>query len=162
MKQKYVIGLAIIIALSLVTQVPFGLMKQQEKPDPLTSILNMLSSIDGKLDTIIGLLRNEKPGSDPEILSVDVQGTQEVGGTVSLYIVVYDEDVGQALEISTKFIQLPPLSSASLVPSIGPTPAFVPDKPGDYGLRVTVTDDTGRSRYVDLTVTIPEPQPSTP
>ena len=160
MKQRYVVGLAVVIVIGLLTQVPFGLMKPQEKQDPFTSILNVLQSIDTKLDTIIGLLTPEEPeGSAPEVQSVDVLGDQVVGGQVYLYIVVADEDEGQALDISTKFIQLPAFSSASLTPSIGPTPAFTPDLSGDYGLRVTVTDETGQYGNYELTITIPEPQP---
>jgi hypothetical protein len=161
MKQRYVVILAVIITIGLLTQVPFGLMKQQERQDPFTSILNMLQTIDSKLDTIIELLTPDEPeGSAPEVQSVEVLGDQVVDGLVYLYITVHDEDVGQALDISTKFIQLPAFSSASLTPSIGPTPAFIPDRPGDYGLRVTVTDETGQYDNYELTITIPEP--STP
>jgi len=162
MKQRYVVGLAIVIAISLLAQVPFGLMKQQETQDPLSLILNTLQSIDAKLDTIIELLTLEEPeGSAPTVQSVEVLGDPVVGGQVYLHIVVADDDEGQALDISTKFIQLPAFSSASLTPSIGPTPAFIPDRPGDYGLRVTVTDETGQYDNYELTITIPEP-PSPP
>ena len=133
-------------------------MKPQEKQDPFTSILNVLQSIDMKLDTIIELLTPEEhEGSAPVVQSVEVQGDPVVGGLVYLFITVHDEDAGQALDINTKFIQLPPLSSASLIPSIGLTPAFIPDYPGDYGLRVTVTDETGQYGFYELTVTIPVP-----
>ena len=133
-------------------------MKQQEKQDPFTSILGMLQSIDTKLSTIIELLTPDEPeGSAPTVQSVEVLGDQVVGGQVLLFIVVHDDDVGQVLDIGTKFIQLPAFSSASLTPSIGPTPAFTPDRPGDYGLRVTVTDETGLYCHYELTVTIPEP-----
>jgi len=134
------------------------------KPDPLTSILNVLSSIDAKLDTIIEILNPEKPGSDPEVQSVTFWSDLEhpsyttVGHPIYLDIVVYDEDIGQALDINTKFIQLPSLSLAALTPSIGHSPAFIPDLPRDYGLRVTVTDDTGRFGWYELTITVAETQ----
>ena len=170
MKQKYVIGLAAILALGLVTQVPFGLMKQEQNNNPLAAILSTLQSIDTKLDTIIILLTPPEPPSGPGFNSPIVQivtytpSVPEAGDTVWLDIVVYDEDIAvhglsQALDVNSEFVQLPPLSLATLVPSIGHNPAFIPDRPGDYGIRVTVTDDTGRFGWLELTITVAETPP---
>lgn len=157
MKQKYVIGLAVILVASLVTQIPFGLMKQDETKNPLSLILDAIQSIDAKLDTIIILLTPPTgPGyNDPVVTNVEVNlAAPEEGDEVWLMIEVYDEDAGQALEVNTKIIQMPPFSSAVLTPSIGYTPAFVADKAGLYILRVTVTDETGRSGWMDVEIVV--------
>ena len=101
----------------------------------------------------------------PMVQSVIYQPNNPVqGDTVFLEITVYDEDIevhgiSQALDIYTELIQLPPLSTAELIPSIGHNPAFMPDRAGDYGLRVTVTDDTGRYGWYELTITVAETPP---
>ena len=160
MKNKYVMGLAVILAIGLVTQLPFGLMKQEETNNPLAAILGILQSIDTKLDTIIVLLTPPEPPTgpgynDPVVTNVEVNpAAPEEGDEVWLIIDVYDADAGQALEVNTKIIQLPPFSSAVLTPSIGYTPAFIADKAGWYILRVTVTDETGRSGWMDVEIVV--------
>lgn len=165
MKQKYLIGLGVILAISLATQVPFGLMKQEETNNPLALIYGALQSIDAKLDTIIILLTPPEPPTGPGYNAPTVESViftpayPEDGDAVWLEITVYDEDVGQALDISTKFVQMPPFSSAVLTPSIGYTPAFIADRAGWYVLRVTVTDETGRSGWMDVDIVVAETQP---
>ena len=72
---------------------------------------------------------------------------------MSLAISASDMD-GQAIEISTKFIEMPPFSLTVLTPSIGSTPAFVADQSGLYILRVTVTDETGRYGFSDVEILV--------
>jgi len=63
-------------------------------------------------------------------------------------------DTGGLLSLSTTFLSRPAGSSSTLTPAVGATPSFVPDVLGPYSLRVTVTDDTGRSAaaVVDIAV----------
>jgi hypothetical protein len=61
---------------------------------------------------------------------------------------------GQLTVIKSEFVSLPPLSAAKLIPSVGFTPAFVPDVDGEYIVRTTVTDSTGRSGSIDITIIV--------
>ena len=170
MKQKYVIGLAILLAISLITQMPFGLTKQEETNNPFELILSKLQSLEEKLETVITLLTIPEPTTGPGYNAPEVQSVTyypidpEVGDIVFLDITVYDEDISvygfsQTLDIYTEFIQLPPLSTAEIMPTIGHTPALILDRSGDYGVRVTVTDDTGRYGWYELTITVAETPP---
>ncbi|MBN2335491.1 hypothetical protein JXL21_08010 [Candidatus Bathyarchaeota archaeon] len=167
MSKRVYVGLAALVALGLLVTLPFGVMKQG--PEPLQLILEAVSSIDAKLDTIIALLSPVVPGgvgfNAPVVLGVTCNPmVPGVGEMAVMEITVYDEDVAvygmsQAIDLNTKFYTVPPGSTATLVPSFGYTPAFVPDIPGEYGLRVTVVDDTGLSSFYEFKIIVPESPP---
>ncbi len=82
-----------------------------------------------------------------------------VGELVSLAVVVADDDnarcsLAQVLTVTTALAGQPAGSTATLAPAEGLTPAFIPDVAGDYNLRTTVSDGTGRSSVRDTTVTV--------
>ncbi|RME29910.1 MAG: hypothetical protein D6806_00815, partial [Deltaproteobacteria bacterium] len=100
----------------------------------------------------------------PQVDSVSASpAAPDVGQLVSLSISVSDADnlsgpdgcnLGQTLDVVSVFVGRPAGSSAVLSPSEGLNPAFVPDVPGDYVIRTTVSDGTGRSSFVDTTVSV--------
>jgi hypothetical protein len=83
-----------------------------------------------------------------------------VGDTVTLTVTAADADnlvgcaLGQRLTVSSAFVARPAGSAATLSTPTGTTPSFVPDVPGTYTVRVTVTDDTGRSSFVATTMLV--------
>ena len=92
----------------------------------------------------------------PTFLSETVSPTTPHVGDVVAYALTYadaDEDssscnLDQQVVFSSRIVSQPPGSTASLSPAYGPTPAIVPDLPGAYAIRFTVSDDTGRSSSV--------------
>jgi hypothetical protein len=97
----------------------------------------------------------------PTVVKIDAApASPGVGGEVTLAIEVADADnaapcnAGQTLLIESMLVAQPAGSKAELAPTDGPTPAFVPDVAGDYIVRVTVSDGTGRSSFVDHSVTV--------
>jgi len=81
---------------------------------------------------------------------VAVPSPATVGEAVRLAVPAEDPDVLAGCAPPTplahdwRFTALPAGSEAELLVPRGPTPSFVPDRPGRYGLAVTVTAGTGR------------------
>ncbi len=96
----------------------------------------------------------------PSVDDVILPGTSSVDVRVPLNVTVSDADNGgdcgltQALVVGSTFLSKPAGSSASFAPAEGTTPAFVPDVPGDYVIRTTVADGTGRTGTRDTTVSV--------
>ncbi len=100
------------------------------------------------------------PTVDDIIVSPDTPSADEL---VSLAVTVSDvdndetgvcgADLGQVLDTRSWFVDRPAGSAAVLSPDEGLAPAFVPDVIGSYIVRTEVSDDTGRSSFVDTTVT---------
>jgi len=98
----------------------------------------------------------------PEVLDATATpGAPNTGETVQLQATVSDGDnespcdMGQALIYSWSFVGLPPGSGAMMNDPSAEDPSFVADVPGDYVVRLVVTDDTGRqSAPYDLSITV--------
>ncbi|MBW1880974.1 MAG: hypothetical protein JRJ84_21680, partial [Deltaproteobacteria bacterium] len=65
-------------------------------------------------------------------------------------------DLDQVLVVTSEIIGAPPGSLAAMAPPVGTTVGFTTDVSGDYLVRATVIDDTGRSATLDLLVTASE------
>jgi hypothetical protein len=93
-------------------------------------------------------------------LDPDVPNT---GDEISLTLTVVDRDnetgddgcdLGQILTVESDLVARPAGSDAALAPSEGRNPGFLADLPGEYVVRSTVTDDTGRSSSIDTTIPV--------
>jgi hypothetical protein len=101
-------------------------------------------------------------GAAPPVVDsvVVAPASPNVGDAVTFTIAVSDADNGgacglaQVLDVSSRFVARPAGSSATLSTAEGLSPGFIGDIPGDYVVRTTVTDDTGRSAFVDTSVTV--------
>jgi len=98
--------------------------------------------------------------ASPVVDGVDVSpSTVHTGDAVHLAVAVSDADndtcgLSQVLDVSSALMAQPAGSQATLEPAAGATPAFVADVPGDYVVRTTVTDGTGRSGFTDTTISV--------
>lgn len=116
-----------------------------------------------------------RTGSTETIVSVSVCGASEpvvetvvvspanpnTGSIVTFFITATDPDnaggscsLGQVLEVETVFTRRPAGSDAEISSAVSLTPAFIADLPGEYAIRTTVTDDTGRSSSRTTTLTV--------
>lgn len=62
--------------------------------------------------------------------------------------------LGQGHTYFTELYSRPLGSTATITNADAADPFFLPDRPGDYGVRITVTDDTGRTTVITDTVTV--------
>lgn len=96
----------------------------------------------------------------PVVTSAVNPGSPTVGTPVLLSLDVIDQDneapcfLGQLHTVNSAFVQMPPLSVSTLAPTVGTTPAFVPDIGGEYIIRSTVTDELSCSSTIDTTITV--------
>ncbi|GEM_PF-2663535 len=100
-------------------------------------------------------------GAIPSITNVLVSpNNPETEDEVELTVSFFDADnlggcgLGQTLTLNSEFVVLPPFHDTELEPAVGPTPAFEPKEEGAHVVRTTVTDDTGRSSFVDTTIVV--------
>lgn len=92
-------------------------------------------------------------GTHPPAISYDGHTGLQVGDIVVISLNASDPD-GQDITINSEFVEMPPLSVATLAPTVGSTPAFIPDVAGVYVIRSTVVDSVGCSSSTDTNVPI--------
>jgi len=99
--------------------------------------------------------------ADPSVDGVvATPANPNTGDLVTFAVTVSDADnasgceLGQVLTTTSEFVSRPAGSAATLSPAEGLSPAFVADVPGDYTIRTTVLDDTGRATAMETTVTV--------
>jgi len=99
--------------------------------------------------------------ADPSVDGVvATPANPNTGDLVTFAVTVSDADnasgceLGQVLTTTSEFVSRPAGSAATLSPAEGLSPAFVADVPGDYTIRTTVVDDTGRAAAMETTVTV--------
>lgn len=113
---------------------------------------------------LIACFQSVTPGGcglySPVVYVSIASGSPIVGSPVTISVIATDEDnafpcnLNQAITVRSEFVDLPPMSTTSLTPSIGFSPTFVPDVPGNYIVRVRASDDTGRSSFVNVTIAV--------
>lgn len=109
-------------------------------------------------DTTIQILTcgGNPPQIDESIIITPA--VRNVGDLVTLTLTASDEDDECGLDstrtVHSTFLSRPPGSIAVLSPAEGLQPAFVADRGGDYLIRATVTDATGRSSFKDIPVSV--------
>jgi hypothetical protein len=116
----------------------------------------------GSTETIVSV--SVCGASEPEVSSVVVSpANPNTGSIVTFFITATDPDnagggcaLGQVVEVETVFTRRPAGSGAEISSAISLTPAFIADLPGEYAIRTTATDDTGRSSSRTTTVTVSE------
>lgn len=88
------------------------------------------------------------------------QGNWVVGRPLSLHADASDTDEGcgleQRLELSWRFIELPPLSIAQIVPTTGSSPWFTPDVPGSYLVEALATDPQNHTGRAEVRIEVSE------
>jgi hypothetical protein len=100
--------------------------------------------------------------SSPSITAqIATPAAPNTGDLVTIAVAVSDADADpagcnltQTFDVSSRLVGLPAGSAATLAPSAGLTPAFVPDVPGTYVVRTTVTDESGRAGSSSTSVTV--------
>lgn len=92
----------------------------------------------------------------PPTVDLGEDRTIDVGEPVDLVAVVSDPD-GDPLSIAWAFESRPAGSAATLSSSTGDSTSFVPDLPGDYRVRATVTDERDGSAAAIVTITASDP-----
>jgi len=115
-------------------------------------------------DEVTEVVSIEGCGNEPpEITGLDADPAAPITGeTVQLSATWTDTDVetcGLEQEVTWEWAltALPSGSTAALNDPRATNPSFVADRPGDYGVALVVTDDTGRPSPVErLTVTVGE------
>ena len=93
----------------------------------------------------------------PVVVALATSISGVVGTAIGLAFQFFDEDIStcganETFTLDSKFLSIPPLSSTVLSDRSSTAPFFIPDVPGTYIVRETVTDSTGRIGQVDITV----------
>lgn len=92
-------------------------------------------------------------GTCPPVISSESPVGLQVGDPVVITVNAADVD-GQDITVNSEFVEMPPLSVATLAPTVGSTPAFIPDVAGVYVIRSTVVDSVGCSSSTHTAVDI--------